>query len=114
MKQFNFWLASVLLLVSALTLSVGNTAFATDVYHNFQSQLDSPAQGGFAVVPSDTVDLTIATRGIYVGVGGDVTLITIQGETLTFKSLGTGSTLSIRATRILLTGTAATDIIGLY
>lgn len=78
-----------------------------------------------AVTPSDTKDVTDATgdasqsytRGLYIGVAGDVTVImasdTGTGTSVTFKAVPLGI-LPIEVRRVKATGTAATNIVGLY
>ena len=74
----------------------------------------SPAQLAFAVTPSNTVDLAQVTRGIYVGVSGDLKVDMVAGGTVTFVDLAAGMIHPIAAKRIYQTGTDATNIIGLY
>lgn len=67
-----------------------------------------------AITPSDTVDLPIAaTKGIYVGVAGDVKVDMVDGGTVTFKAAPLGI-LRVQARRVYLTGTAATNMLALY
>lgn len=87
---------------------------ATDPFATNATGLDSPGLHAFAITPDDSNDLAIATRGIYVGVGGDVAVITAGGETVTFKNASAGTTLPIRAARVKATGTTATNLVGLY
>lgn len=86
----------------------------TDTFSNFNESLDSPIAGGAAVTPHDTNDLTTVTRGIYLGASGDVKLITVDGDTLTFVGLSAGIIHPIRVSRVFSTGTTATSILGLY
>jgi len=83
----------------------------------YGQSLDSPAGGAFAISPSDTVDLTIATRGIWVGdvgAGGAVKVTTEGGDTVTFSGCTAGTVIPVRARRVFLTGTSAASLIGLY
>ena len=66
-----------------------------------------------AVTPSNTVDLSFTTRGIYVGGTGDIVLITINGNTVTFKAVPVGTVLRVQATRIEATGTTATNLLAM-
>ena len=71
--------------------------------------------GLIAVTPDDDNDLPDGvTRGVYVGVAGDVTLISESGSTITLKNLAAGILHPIAVTRIEATGTTATDIVALY
>lgn len=71
-----------------------------------------------AVTPSDTVDITTRggayPRGLYVGVGGDVVVVTQGNTAVTFKAVPTGTTLPVRVRRVNATSTTATDIVALY
>lgn len=55
----------------------------------------------------------MTTRGIYVGVSGDLKVVTAGGTTLTFVGLAAGMTHPLRVSKVFATGTTATDIIGL-
>ena len=72
-----------------------------------------PAGHWFTIVPSDTKDLAIVPRGIYVGVTGAVAMRDIAGNECIFVAMPVGIH-PVRPRRILATGTAATNIIGLY
>ena len=85
-----------------------------DLFQNMSSGFDSPPRGAAAVTPSDSADLAITSRGIYIGVGGDVVLTTVYGQTVTFKAVPQGIILPVCASRILATGTTATNMLALY
>lgn len=85
---------------------------AVDRFATSRSQIDAPYTYAEVVTKSDTVNLAYVSRAIYVGVAGDVTLVTRDGQTVTFKALPVG-THRIRASRINSTGTAATDMLAL-
>lgn len=77
-----------------------------------------PADTFAAITPSDTVDLTLRQgmypRGIYVGVGGDVVIVTQGDNAITFKNAVSGSVLPVRAKRVNSTSTTATNLVALY
>ena len=73
-----------------------------------------PIERGFSITPSDTVDLEHNTRALYVGVSGDVALITVSGDQFTLVGLTAGIFHPLRVRRILSTGTTATSIFGCY
>ncbi len=75
--------------------------------------LTSPATHGFAVTPNDTLDLSEATRAIYVGAGGALAVRLLSGQTATFAGVAAGTILPLRADRVLATGTTAGSIVGL-
>jgi len=66
------------------------------------------------VVPSDTVDLVQNSRGLFVGVAGDVAVILI-GETTatTFKNIPSGHILPFCVKRVMATNTTATYMVAL-
>lgn len=76
--------------------------------------LDAPAQGYVAVTPHDTNPLPVAgSRGLYIGTGGDISLVSPQGDTVLFKGVPAGI-LPVAAARVRATGTTAADIVALY
>ena len=92
---------------------------ARDVLQGHGLGATDAASFGFAISPSDTVDEAVITRGIYVGVAGDVVAILDNkskgsGQSLTFKNVIAGTILPIRARRVDSTNTTATNMIGLY
>lgn len=84
------------------------------VFDNGISAVESPVFNAFAVTPSDTVDLAHVACAIYCGGGGDVSLITLNGDQVTFTALVSGIFHPITASRIRATGTTATGIIAGY
>lgn len=84
---------------------------------NFQddnaNRLRNPCIDGFAITPSDTVDCAAVTRKVYVGGAGALTVITKAGTTLTFAAVPAGTTIDLRISRVMATGTVATSIVGL-
>jgi hypothetical protein len=85
-----------------------------DNFSEWRAGLESPAEHAVEITPSDSTDLAISTRGLYVGASGDVTLDTVGGETVTFVGLAAGIIHPIRARRVRATGTDATGIVGVY
>lgn len=77
------------------------------------------ATGGEVIVPSDD-DLAGAnefskfSRAIYVGVGGDVTVITTDGSVLPYVGVASGTTLEVQAKQVLDTGTTAKKMLALW
>ena len=70
-----------------------------------------PASGAVAVTPSDTD--TLYARSLYIGVSGDVSVIT-RGRTtpVTFKAHPVGY-MPVEVVAVRSTGTSATDILAL-
>lgn len=69
---------------------------------------------GVVITPSDTTDLTqYPMRGLKIGVGGDITVITIGGDTLPF-TVQSGEMLVGRMKQVLSTGTTASNIVAIW
>lgn len=83
-------------------------------YRFFRQNATEPVTHAFAVTPHDTNELTSHTRGIYVGVSGDVKVTTIDGDAVTFVGLAGGVIHPIMAKIIWSAGTTATSIVGVY
>lgn len=83
----------------------------------FRKSVDSPmspAEVCFAVTPDDNAELPCATKAIYIGEGGDVSLIPVRGQNaITFRNLPAGFILDVRVRVIRATGTTAREIVGL-
>lgn len=85
-----------------------------DRYANCGDDLLSPASHAATVTPSDTVDLPVASKRLWVGTLGDVTVITVGGDTVTYPAVPAGTYLHVRAARVKATGTTATIIVAEY
>ena len=86
----------------------------TDKYAGSGDDLLSPASHAAAVTTSDTVDLPFASKQLWVGGAGNVTLITVGGDTVAYNSVPAGTYLKVRAARVKSTGTTATNIVAEY
>ena len=71
---------------------------------------DSSISTAATVTPSDTTDLTIPSKWLYIGVSGDVEVVLAGGQTVIFRNLAVGF-YPIHATRIKAAGTTALNII---
>lgn len=87
---------------------------ATDRYKGSGDDLLSPASGGAAVTPNDATDLPTASKRLWIGGAGNVSLITVTGAQLTYTSVPAGTYLQVRAARVKSTGTTATNIVAEY
>jgi hypothetical protein len=79
---------------------------------------DTGYQGAVAVTPSDTVAIShptgqAFTKGLYIGVTGDVVALMADGDTVTFKAVPVG-VLPVSVVRVNTTSTTATNILALY
>ncbi len=72
---------------------------------------DLPGLDAEVIVPSDTVNQG-PFRSLYIGVAGDVTLVTLGGNTVLFKAVPVGI-LTVACSRVNAAGTGATNMVGL-
>lgn len=72
-----------------------------------------PAEHAYRITPSDVNDLIAPTRGIYVGIAGNLRVRMVDGSDETFENLAAGIIHPMRVIRVFATGTAATGIRGL-
>lgn len=75
---------------------------------------ETPFTHAFAIAPSNTADLPNVIRQLYVGVGGNVRIDTLQGETVDFIGVLAGTLYDIQAKKVWSTGTTATNMVGIY
>jgi hypothetical protein len=85
----------------------------TDRFANTQPSLSGPAASGFAITPSDSASLTEATRALYIGAAGDLTVRMLSGEILTLQNVPAGAILPLRTIAVMATGTTAGAIAAL-
>ncbi len=72
----------------------------------------TPSGAATSVTPHDTNNIE-STRGLYVGVSGDVKVVMLDGTTITFANLAAGVIHPLQVVRVFSTGTAATNIVAL-
>lgn len=82
----------------------------------FPYNAQAPAVHAAAVSPSDTDDLSPVTRALYIGTPGDGTLTVIMsGDTEPTEFAGVpAGILPLSVSRVLTTGTGASDIVALW
>ena len=86
---------------------------ATDIFSLFTSGRESPGVSLFAITPSDSTDLTNQARLIYVGNGGNVSVIDTKGTTVVFANVPTGGYIGpFNIARVTATNTTATNLVG--
>lgn len=83
-------------------------------YSGRADAISAPAQGGFAITPSDAADLSTETRGLWVGGSGDLAVVLAAGDEVVLAGAVGGSVLPLRVKRVKATGTTATQLVGLY
>lgn len=64
----------------------------------------------FAVTPSDSTVIT--AFGFYVGVTGNVAVVTSRGTGVTFTAVPAGEIIPLAISKVMSTGTTATNIVG--
>jgi hypothetical protein len=88
---------------------------AADKPHTYRSTVEQYSfNRAAAVTPNDGADLTNVTRGIYVGGSGDLSVVTPDGDSVTFKAVPVGTFAAIRVARVMATGTTATNLVALW
>lgn len=75
--------------------------------------MTAPAQDAFAITPSNSTNFNSSCRGIYVGVGGDITLVTPSNKTILFAAVPQGTILPVTCIRVNSSGTGASSLVGL-
>lgn len=74
-----------------------------------------PYSKALAVTPSDSTALSYGTTdAIYVGGAGNVAVLTANGDNVTLVNMLAGTGLEICVSKVLNTGTTATNIVALY
>ena len=83
-----------------------------DPYKNLGMSLSSPAVEAADVTPSDTQDLPVTTRALWVGGAGDVAVRMAGGTDNVFVNVS--GLLPIRVDRVRATGTTAASIVAVW
>lgn len=84
-----------------------------DIFEDRSSGLESPGFDATSVTPSDSTDLTVTSRALYVGAGGDLRVTTAAGSVVTFVNVPEGM-LPMRVSRVHAAGTTAADIVAVW
>lgn len=82
----------------------------SDAFQNYSPGLDSPAANAADVTPSDSSDLAVFSRALYIGGAGNVSVVMLGGQTITFNGVPAGTLLPFRVRQVRSTGTTATNI----
>ena len=70
------------------------------------------AVSAWTISPSDSTVFDLPTSGIYIGTGGDLVVVMLDGVTATFPGVPDGSLLPIRVSKVLA-ATTARSLVGL-
>jgi len=84
----------------------------TDNFAGYSTGIDGPATNAVTVTPNDATDLAVAGRALYVGTTGNLAVVTVGGSTVTL--VGVSGWVPVRVSRVLATGTTASDIVALW
>ena len=85
-----------------------------DKFNLYTIGLDSPAGSAATITPNNGADMPVATRAVYIGGAGNLAAVTVDGQTVTFANLPAGMILPVRLARVLVTGTTATALVGMW
>lgn len=86
----------------------------SDEWKNRATSLGAPAKRFAAITPHDSTNFTIDARAIYVGVGGNIAVVSPDGDVVTFVGVQAGSILPVNARRVNSTNTTATSLVALW
>lgn len=87
----------------------------TDPFKSHETALNSPARNGFSITPNDSTDLSVTCRALFIGIGGDVSVVLAgDASSIVFKNIPAGTIVPISVKRVDATLTTAADILGLY
>lgn len=89
-----------------------------DPFQSAFSSVSDPGTRATTIVPSDTTDLADVPKGVYVGTGGDITMIGVGAPAaapgVVWKNVPSGALIPFRPRRILATGTTAADMLAVH
>ena len=75
----------------------------------------SPATSSVSVTPSDSEELAYLTRGLYVGVGGNLSVkLRDDSAAVVFVGVAEGTILPLQVKQVMETDTTATNIVALW
>lgn len=89
-----------------MTAQSGPTPFGAPTF-------TAPGLDAFDITPSNSTNFNIMARAIYVGTGGDISLVTSRGNTVVFTAVPQGTVLPVVALRVNSTGTTASNLVGI-
>lgn len=83
-----------------------------DILSTLAQSLDGPASNGAAAVHG--TDFANVSRALYVGTTGDVKVTLAGGGDVTFPTVPAGAWLPVRATKVVISGTTASNIVAVW
>ena len=84
---------------------------AVDNFAGNTPERAQPARRAEAVTPHDTNELTLVSRGLWVGGAGNVAVVMAEGDEVTFVGVSAGTLLPFCVKQVKATGTTATNIV---
>ena len=84
-----------------------------DDYGSQADTLSSSSLAPVEITPNDNADLVSIPKALWIGIGGDVRLRGVNGQSVTFPNVPDGFILPVRARTVYATGTTASGIIAL-
>jgi hypothetical protein len=70
-----------------------------------------PGEHAEVVTPSDSTDLAVVSRALWIGGAGNIAVTMVSGASVTFSGVAAGTLLPIRVSRVKATNTSASLII---
>lgn len=88
----------------------------SDHFKDHTAGLSSPAHSGSHISPNDSDKLSVYSRALFVGGAGSlaVELVGQPGSVITMSQVQPGVIYPLRVSKVLATGTTATNIISLW
>lgn len=79
---------------------------------SFLEKAGVPGTRHFAITKSDSAVVSPVPTSVYVGTGGDITVVDYNDVSCLYKNFPDGSFLPIVPKKIMSTGTSASDFVG--
>ena len=87
---------------------------STDPFHDAADSPVAGARAPFAVTPSDSAELPVVPKGLYVGTGGTVIVRGVAAAAdVAFRNVPSGFVIDVQARFVRASGTTAADIVAL-
>jgi hypothetical protein len=78
------------------------------------NSVQAPARNAEAVTPHNTTELDTVSRALWVGGGGNITVLMADGQTVLISGIASGTLLPIQIKRVNSTGTTATLMVAFH
>lgn len=73
-----------------------------------------PGRNAVSVTPSDSTNLAVPSRALWIGGVGNISVEMLDGSTQVFEGIIAGSLLPLQVTRVNSTNTTATLIVSVF